>query len=765
MPGRTFTALGIVLLFAFAVIRISRPPAPVDASAPSSSFSSERAMRHVRAIAQRPHPMGSADHDRVRDYVVAELTRLGLAPQVQRATAVGTRYQEAGRVENILMRLPGRQAGGKAVLLMAHYDGVEAGPAAADDGAGSSAILETVRALRAGPPLTHDVIALFTDGEEAGLLGAAAFVREHPWAKDVGVALNFEARGTSGRSFMFETGPRNLDVARVLRAAPNVSAGSDFTTVYRALPNDTDLSELALLDVPALNFAFADGVDRYHTTHDDVEHLNPGSLQHHGMQMLALARAFGDGPLPRPRTGDGVFFTVPGLGVIAYPEGWALPLALLAVVLVAVLMLRLRREPRWGIGILLGSAGFVASIVLSGALAYVVGALLERVHGALPWGGAPAWSGVHWAGVAMLAFAVGTALYALARRRATAAPIHAGVLDVVGAISVAVAILAPGLSYLFTWPLIAAVLAALVSGRSDETMHAMRGLPIWIAALVVTSLLVPIAFAISAVMLGVTGSGGIVAIVLVTIIAWLLAPLLEVLTVGSRWSTPAACAAAAVALFVAGFITVRRSSDHPVASRLAYVTDADGTDAWLTTSAGMARASDWTRNAISPSTGTPAWLARATGTRSLVGRAVPRLPLGAPNATVLADSAVGGTRHITVRVDAPRGTIAIAMRMSGAPVLSAAIDGRVIDTTRFRRRTADWTLQYWAPSDSGATLALTLPAGGRPVLELTARRDGLPSLEGVAISPRPNTVVPAQSGDVTLVYRRVPLVDGSKPRT
>jgi acetylornithine deacetylase/succinyl-diaminopimelate desuccinylase-like protein len=55
---------------------------------------------------------------------------------------------------------------------------------AGDDSAGIAAILETVRALRAGGPLAHDVIVFFTDGEEPGMLGAAAFVREHPWAKD-----------------------------------------------------------------------------------------------------------------------------------------------------------------------------------------------------------------------------------------------------------------------------------------------------------------------------------------------------------------------------------------------------------------------------------------------------------------------------------------------------------------------------------------------------------------------------------------------------
>ena len=53
-----------------------RPPVP--ASAPPSEFSAERAMAHVEQIAQRPHPVGSADHARVRDYLVGALGALGL---------------------------------------------------------------------------------------------------------------------------------------------------------------------------------------------------------------------------------------------------------------------------------------------------------------------------------------------------------------------------------------------------------------------------------------------------------------------------------------------------------------------------------------------------------------------------------------------------------------------------------------------------------------------------------------------------------------
>src|SRR5438445_8132487 len=160
MLKRIGIAIGILLLCAVSILRVARPPHRVPATAPDTVFSAERAMRHVVQIAQRPHPMGTPDHVRVRDYIVDQLSRLGLRPQIQQATAIGTRYRQAGRVQNILARLPGSDPNHNAVLIMAHYDGVEAGPAASDDGAGAAALLETLRALRARKrPLAHDIIA------------------------------------------------------------------------------------------------------------------------------------------------------------------------------------------------------------------------------------------------------------------------------------------------------------------------------------------------------------------------------------------------------------------------------------------------------------------------------------------------------------------------------------------------------------------------------------------------------------------------------
>lgn len=733
MVKRIAVAVWLLALCALSILRVARPPRPVVATAPDSAFSAERALRHVRAIAQRPHPMGSMDHDRVRDYIVGELAAIGLSSQIQRTTGIGTRYQEAGRIQNVLARLQGSDRSGKAVLLMAHYDGVEAGPGASDDASGCAAMLETLRALRASKrPLAHDVIALLTDGEEAGLLGSAAFVREHPWAKDVAVVLNFDARGTSGRSLMFETGPGNLDAARAFRSARYPTAGSVYATIYRALPNDTDLSELAPLGLPALNFAFADGVELYHTSHDDVQHLDPGSLQHQGSNMLEMARTFASEPLPRPHTGDAVFFDLPLVGLIVYPISFELPLSILALVLVAALVVRERKGIIWGV---------VATVVAVGA-SLVIGAIASALlHG-------PAiWSGWYAAGIALLTLSAAIAISAAAFRWTSLRGMHIAALIVWALLALALSLLLPGVAYLFTWPLLFAAGAALLAGRGREPAE-------WIAAGVTLLILAGFIYGVSVVMLGVTGPGATGLCVVTALVAVLLAPMLDVATGGSRWSGASWVAGAGVLCIVFGAIIVHPTADHPQRSSIVYAENADSGQAWL--GAFGKPANEWIRSAIGANVSTlpPQWTSRLSGySVPFTGRPVPRAPLGAPNLVLASDNESGNGRRLVLHTSAPAGTIALTMRASGAQVLESSIDGRAVETSRYRRRTPDWIMEYWAIPDSGATIALRIPAQAHLDVSLAARRQGIPSIAGVSIPTRPPYVVQSQSGDVSIVYR------------
>jgi acetylornithine deacetylase/succinyl-diaminopimelate desuccinylase-like protein len=189
-----FLFLFLLLLVSLAMCVSQQPPNSPPASAPPAEFSAERAFRHVEALAREPRPVGTPAHARARKYIVGELQALGLSPQIQETAVadpkspVDPEMSVAGTVQNVIARLA-RTGGTKAILLLSHYDSVATGPGASDDGSGVATLLETARALQAGPPLKNDVILLFTDAEEVGLLGARAFVEAHPWAKEVGLAL------------------------------------------------------------------------------------------------------------------------------------------------------------------------------------------------------------------------------------------------------------------------------------------------------------------------------------------------------------------------------------------------------------------------------------------------------------------------------------------------------------------------------------------------------------------------------------------------
>jgi acetylornithine deacetylase/succinyl-diaminopimelate desuccinylase-like protein len=169
-----WTPLAVLLLVATVMVWLMRPPKLLAADAPASVFAAGRAMRDLAVIAQEPHSIGTPANAAVRDYLVQRCKALGLQVRLQDTSLfIASAGQLAGaRVQNIIARLPGQRPGGKAVLVLAHYDAQPHTPGAGDDGASVAAMLETIRALQTGPALAHDIIWLLTGGEEAGLLGA-----------------------------------------------------------------------------------------------------------------------------------------------------------------------------------------------------------------------------------------------------------------------------------------------------------------------------------------------------------------------------------------------------------------------------------------------------------------------------------------------------------------------------------------------------------------------------------------------------------------
>lgn len=119
--------------------------------------------------------------------------------------------------------------------------------AASDDKSSVAAMLETARALASGEPLRNDIVMIFTDGEEAGLLGASSFVAEHPGGAQGGVVLNWKATGNAGSSVLFETSSGNAELIKEFAAsAPYPIGDSAMAALYQAGTQNTDFTAFAM---------------------------------------------------------------------------------------------------------------------------------------------------------------------------------------------------------------------------------------------------------------------------------------------------------------------------------------------------------------------------------------------------------------------------------------------------------------------------------------------------------------------------------------
>ena len=338
-------SLLFILLAIYWSFKSSMPGYSPDASLETSQFSTDRALVHVKNMSQKPHAVGFPAHSEVREYVVSELNKMGLETSLQEGYTAGD-WANFSKATNILARIKGTQKG-KALVLLSHYDSSPHSSLGASDAAsGVATILEGLRAYLSQNKLPkNDIIILISDAEELGLNGADLFVNNHPWAKDVGMVLNFEARGSGGPSYMLlETNRGNSRVIQeFIKANPDYPAANSLVySVYKMLPNDTDLTVFREdLDIEGLNFAFIDDHYDYHTQRDNYERLDRNTLAHQGSYLMPLLNHFSESDLTDLKSlNDSIYFNIPFFKLISYPFDWIFPMLALAIILFLLLLIK-----------------------------------------------------------------------------------------------------------------------------------------------------------------------------------------------------------------------------------------------------------------------------------------------------------------------------------------------------------------------------------------------------------------------------------------
>ena len=364
-----------------------KPSINTSKSNAATVFSLENALNHLKKITKEPHYVGSNEHKNVQNYIVSELQKMGFETEIQTQTAINKKWFAATTAENIIAKLKGTGSE-KALLLLTHYDSnPHSSLGASDAGSGVVTILEGLRAFLAkNETPKNDLIILISDAEELGLLGAQAFVDKHPWTKDIGLVLNFEARGSGGPSYMLmETNGKNSKLlSEFLAAKPNFPAANSLIySIYKKLPNDTDLTIFREdANINGFNFAFIGDHFDYHTAQDSYERLDKESLLHQADYFTSSLNYFSNSDLTNLTSEeDFVFVNFPIIKLATYPFSWVPPMIILCTALFLILLFFGFSLNKIDIkGALKGFIPFVVSLVLCGGISYGLWEILLIIH-------------------------------------------------------------------------------------------------------------------------------------------------------------------------------------------------------------------------------------------------------------------------------------------------------------------------------------------------------------------------------------------------
>jgi hypothetical protein len=763
----------LILVGALAGLTSLIRPKVLPASGPAADYSAERALEHVSAISQAPHPPGSIELERVRTYIVTQLESMGLSPEVQETTVAAPKGPAvfATSVKNIIALVPGTNSS-KAILLDAHYDTRAMTPGASDCGSCVATLLETTRALLAGPPLQNDLILLFTDNEEyGGGLGAAAFLEASPRIDEIGLVINIEGLGSTGPSILFETGPNSGWMVKDWRQVASHPVGQSwFYEIYRLTPIGTDLTWFSEEGIPGLNFGYWAEGTVYHSMLDNPKTIDPRSLQHHGSYALALTQHFGNQDLNvvQASGGDAVYFSLfPGM-LISYPAAWATPLAGLAgLLLVGIAVVGMRSKQLTIRGALKGVGAFLLSILASSGLATGIWMGATQLHGEyqamLTFRGMVYNANFYLFAFVALAVAIAAAILVWFRRKTTVMDLFFGALLFTWLLALVTSILMPGFSYLFTWPLLFSALAmgwvlwGTVRNRNasqTEIVLTVGTLPGVI--LYAPSIYVMFHFALAPMI-------GIMAF-MVALPLGLLIPQLDLLTRTRHWRLSGVALAICVAFLITGSFTAKFNAEQPRPNAVAYLLESDsGKATWFS---GGPIQDSWTKQFFStePERGALGDLfpiAQRSGFPIMQGEA-PSVALEAPKVEILDDQTAGSVRTLQLSLSSPRGAPVIMLDVEPYAAVQAIIfDGKRIEATESERDL--WSLTYYAVPTNGFEITLELDSSQEISIQVSDQTwelvpEVLNNL-GTAIQPRSEDMMPMPNFDYGTVVVKILRID------
>ncbi|SOC15497.1 peptidase M28-like protein [Ureibacillus xyleni] len=738
----------LIAVFLFLMVFL---PTQSTAASFSEPLSIKAIYKHVNQIAQNPHPTGSIENKKVREYIVEELTRTGLKPTIQTEEITTTNKGRSTfiittTVHNVIVKLSGTE-GKKAVVIMAHYDSVPFGPGANDDGVAVASMLEMAKNLKE-KDFKNDVIFLFTDAEELGMLGAKVFWERHPLAKDVGMVMNLESRGSKGPMTMFQTSRQNgWLIEEFSKVAPNPVASSLTGDFYKLMPNDSDLTIPINKGVPGINLAYGEGWTDYHSEMDNPDQLNRPTVKHVSNTIYELTNHFSQQDLTTIKKTDKIYFSFLGK-VVHYSKDlmYIFTAAITILFMICIIRALKMKVLEWK-KLLFGFLGIFVTMVLVGAVNFSLWLLIKST-----WANdVKVWDTVYHANYFLIAFIsltvlLSIVLYQYLFKKVARNELFVGGLIWWALLLIITTIFLPGATYLFAWPLLIMLLSILLI-RSKGLSFSMTIIS------VATIVLLYIPFYK---MLFTWMQISMVVPMLATMVLLFISilPVIEVLT---KRRIKLILLSITALLFIFTAVNSNPNENLPLDSNLFYSVNSNTKQAyWIS----KTELNEWTQQFFSD--GTTQNLDDFIPNRGFISNVLvneaPYINYPSPNLQIITNEIQGSTRRIKLKAAEGTSARSFMLEFKEGEVLEAFINGKEIVASLGDENLGKWRLTYYGVSNKGFDLEVVLKNSNPVTIKVTDWYDALPSFVNTMYSPKPDSLTSRlEYSDSTLVTKEIEL--------
>lgn len=733
--------ISLLLLALIAVFSVynEQTPSPLPAHAPDHQFSAGRAYQTIQSIYLNslPHPTGSLAQQQIGDRLIQYFRKIGYNPEVQEVLVSSRTTHTCAVVRNIIARTQGVHDD-RGILVTAHYDSVPCGPGGMDDGVGVAAVLELARVLREGSPPDCSIMFLLSDGEELGLLGAKAFVEQHPWARNIQFVIGVDSGGDGGRSRVTEiSGDKEILIRTISGRLKRPSGSSAIVAVLNAfnyVEGTSDFEEFKRDKKTGINLINSAWNYQRHTPHDNIKHINLGTLQEHGDHLLDIVNSLRNSIQVDSERDEVIFFDLFGRWIIYYSRFWAWVLQIITLMMFGLIWKRLKWDsPLIG----LQSLGKWILVIVAGTIGGgMAGSLLVRLP-QMPFLIKPALILFTAVWIEILAFRY-------LKVEGSAAWIAWNILGLVTCIWL------PGASYLLTIPALGMGLISLTYEKTTENC-------VWWSYLwpfgLATLLWLPLFYVLIE-----FGSPFYLLSIPILILSELILPIFE----GFRMDRYRLASAGLLVLIILGpiYLWIKPTQPRPRDyANIYYVYQTNQRQAhWLLPIRSVPGVWKAAGHISVGKIDNP--MIRVSG-KIPMARA-PRLNLHPPVAVIKSDVTIPGRKRrlvIYLRSQSKARVLKVAIRPRP---YEARVNGLLITPTplsrtllsSFTHRDPWERYQFIGKITHGMILELKLPPNRKVDFLLMDQIDGLPSLGEKLIKARPNNVLPVQDGDLTLLMRR-----------